>query len=92
MAVSDTEREGVTALYDTTTGQAFGPVFKDEDEVEDFMTWVKHKHNDESIDVRTLNTDQLVKLKDEFTKDFTEWGNLERDDERPFADWLASRA
>ena len=42
MGVRFTDSEAV-AMYDSVTGQAFGPVFADEDEAEDFLTWLGTK-------------------------------------------------
>lgn len=43
MSVRLTSYEGVTskvALYDSTSDTAFGPVFEDEDEASDFLSWL----------------------------------------------------
>ena len=39
MGVRFTDSENV-AMYDSVTGQAFGPVFADEDEVDEFISWL----------------------------------------------------
>ena len=39
MGVRFTDSENV-AMYDSVTGQAFGPVFADADEAEDFIEWL----------------------------------------------------
>lgn len=40
MGVHITGIEGKSALFDSTSGLAFGPVFEDDTEAEDFLEWL----------------------------------------------------
>jgi hypothetical protein len=39
MGVRTTHEEGKVALFDSTTGEAFGRVFESQDEADDFLGW-----------------------------------------------------
>jgi len=42
MGVRIISDKSAAALYDSTTGYAFGPIFDDEWEAEDFLDWLKN--------------------------------------------------
>lgn len=46
MGVRTTTGEQKTALYDSITDQAFGPVFDTEEEADLFLTWYQGKYGD----------------------------------------------
>lgn len=40
--INECDKPG-SCLYDSTTGMAFGPVIKDEDEAQDFLEWLEQR-------------------------------------------------
>lgn len=56
MGVRILAAEGKTALYDSVSGTAFGPVFDDEHEAERFSAWVQQHHGDP----RDIREDKLA--------------------------------
>ena len=51
------------ALFDSVTGQSFGPAFDTEDDAEDFLDWLREK---DGRDPRSIDVDDLVLLKGEW--------------------------
>lgn len=47
MAISTTENEDVVALFDTTSGTAFGPSFTTNGEAEGFIEWLQEQTGEE---------------------------------------------
>lgn len=62
MGVRITDLETV-ALYDSTTGMAFGPTFERESEAEAFLAWLKEG---DDIDARKIPVKSLVNLLERF--------------------------
>jgi hypothetical protein len=62
MGTRITAHEGVVALYDSTSGTAFGPVFDTPDDADDFLDWLK---DGEKVE-RTIpfNNDNVLFLAD----------------------------
>lgn len=60
MAIRNTTDHGTVALYDGTTGLAFGPIFDDRDAAEDFLTWARE--DDPSRDIRMIPSEDLISL------------------------------
>ena len=61
MAVGVTDIHTV-ALYDTTTGEAFGPLFNSEDDAHGFLDWLKESARAEKV--FRVNTDMQLVLED----------------------------
>jgi hypothetical protein len=51
MGVRITSQENVSALFDSVSGVAFGPVFEDEFEAEEFLAWYAEQGR---VDLRLL--------------------------------------
>lgn len=74
MSVSITGSEGSVALYDSTTGIAFGPVFEDSDRADNFLEWFREGYEAERTfpyghdvirfveDVRLYRPDELNEI------------------------------
>ncbi len=67
MGVRLTSTEGKCALYDSTTGLAFGPVFEDEYEAEGFLVYTDAAYGN---DLASMYPSDLMAL-------FTAWRNSE---------------
>ena len=65
MGVRITGREGVSALYDSVSGFAFGIVFDNNEEADDFLEFAK---NNEPRDLRVL-------LDTEFSRLYSKWSS-----------------
>jgi len=48
MGVRTTASEGKVALFDSVTGTAFGPVFDDPFDAEEFLRWLQGKSEEEA--------------------------------------------
>lgn len=66
-------RIGIACLYESTTGQAFGPVFESSFEAEDFLEWYAMSGTEEGayadVDIRSLNPRDLESLVAKFRKE-----------------------
>lgn len=83
---------GNVALYDSTSGMAFGPIFRDEYEAEDFLAWMKYRSERGDVgheDPRVLDEGQLIHAVHRFKDDAEAWGNVETD--LSLTDWLVAK-
>lgn len=75
MSVRITGSDGSVALYDSTTGVAFGPIFENEDQADEFLEWFRKGYESARLfvlfgggirkftnDVRLYRGDELVEL------------------------------
>lgn len=62
MGLRLTADEGKTALFDSVSGWAFGPVFSDADQAEDFLRYAEQVFGVPDGDVRALDMAALGKL------------------------------
>jgi hypothetical protein len=75
MAVRLTSTENVVALYDSTTGLAFGPIFDSDEDAIEFLEWLEKGEREEwafergddmllvKADARIYRPDELDELK-----------------------------
>lgn len=83
--------EGEAVLYDSTNGMAFGPVFKDMYEAEDFLAFCSHRAGEDGDgDPRELTPAELAAALDKFNAEYEAWGN-DDDGPRDWAEWLEGR-
>jgi len=61
MSVRTTSVEGKVALFDSTTGFAFGPVFDSDDDADSYVAFAAQKFP--GLDIRMLHVAELVKLR-----------------------------
>lgn len=73
------------ALYDSVSGVAFGPIFKDEDEAEDFLAWLTYRKQD---DPRNMTPTKLHQAVWSFRGDAEAWGNDSTGDGLTLVEWL----
>lgn len=66
MGVRNSTYEGVTCLFDSVSGYAFGPVFDTADEAEDFVIWATDTCG--VGDLRILTWEQMHTLHDAFVE------------------------
>ena len=59
MSVRNTAVEGVSAMFDSTSGTAFGPIFDNADELDDFLEFAGEH---EERDLRMLPSPELDAL------------------------------
>jgi hypothetical protein len=59
MSVRDTRSEGKSALFCSSSGWAFGPVFNSRGEVRSFLRWYDKQHG---LDLRLLSDRDLESL------------------------------
>ena len=67
MGLRLTSAEGVTAMFDSVTGWAFGPVFEHEEDAEAFMGWARTQCQIE--DLRSLSSADLFRLWEEYNRE-----------------------
>jgi hypothetical protein len=63
MSIRITSEEHKVALFDSTTGEAFGPVFDSEQEAEEFVDFVNERTGK---DPREIDKERLLTLKGVF--------------------------
>lgn len=66
---SDVER---AVLFDSVTGLAFGPLFDDEEEADDFLGWFARTraiHGGRQRDVRCLSSDEVAEARADFLRE-----------------------
>ena len=67
MSVRSTDSEGVSALYDSVTGLAFGPVFSKDESASDFLEWYAGTfYSTGAIDLRSLHPKKLMEIVNEW--------------------------
>jgi hypothetical protein len=66
MGVRTTDAEHKVALFDSVTGWAFGPIFEDDEEANDFLSFSEEK---ESRDLRQLTEAELNDLYGRWVRD-----------------------
>jgi len=76
--------DGYKCLYNSVTMTAFGPIFYDEDDVEDFLEWVK-------VDPRTCSPEALDKIVHQWREHveemaFERWSESKYEGDGNFAD------
>lgn len=60
MGVRNTAVEGMTAMFDSTTGRAFGPVFDNSDDLDAFLAWFGEEPH--AVGSRIASYDDVRKL------------------------------
>jgi hypothetical protein len=83
MSTRLTSTEGVVALFDSTSGVAFGEVFPDEDTAEDFLQWLEWSAAEEHTyemgtrtiyaDARDYTPNGLRGVRVKFAEDVAAW-------------------
>ena len=99
MGVRITDEETV-ALYDSTSGVAFGPTFRSEAEAEDFLVWCEFRARPREAgtfpslrvtnDPRNMPPAELHWAVARFREDEEAWGNDRAADDVSLTDWLVA--
>lgn len=72
MGVHNSQVEGKAAMFDSTSGRAFGPVFDSGDDLDDFLAWFGEEPHAEGArlasydDVRRLSATELDQVIEEW--------------------------
>lgn len=64
MGIRNTEHEKKVAMFDSSSGLAFGPVFDDVNDLDDFLDWASAQIS--GTDLRLLPVDELTTLHNRF--------------------------